>query len=137
MIKLYLDIDGVLLSKRGKNIPDGLGDFLRFAVTHFNCYWLTTHCRGSNDSVISYLSDFLESDLLEMAERIKPTHWKTLKTEAIDFSSRFLWLDDEPLISEIREMNRQGCQDRLIRVDHSQPDEFSRITAVLSAERQR
>lgn len=43
MVKLYLDIDGVLLTKRNvKAAPFG-PEFIDRVAERFDCYWLTTN----------------------------------------------------------------------------------------------
>ncbi|MEK7072577.1 MAG: hypothetical protein AAB969_03335, partial [Patescibacteria group bacterium] len=54
MKNLYLDIDGVLLTKHG-DMALHLVDFLNFATNNFDCYWLTTHCKGDAASAIFHL----------------------------------------------------------------------------------
>ena len=48
---------------------------------------------------------------------IKPTVWSTLKTEAIDFNSDFLWLDDYVLEAEKKVFGEKGCVNNLIIVN--------------------
>lgn len=107
-VKLYLDIDGVLFTKKGKQIPDKIEDFIDYILENFDCYWLTTHCKGDSETALKYLSEYYPSHLLKNLQQVKPTSWDTLKTEAIDFESEFFWLDDEPLQAEIRELEEKG-----------------------------
>jgi len=54
---------------------------------------------------------------------IKPTSWKTLKTDGIDFENPLYWLDDNLFESERRVLEEYGVLDRFIRVDlHSNPN---------------
>jgi hypothetical protein len=92
MVKLYLDIDGVLVS--GGKATEGIVEFLRFATENFDCYWLTTHCHGDAKLVFLYLVSRVPAEALAYIEKFKPTRWGGWKTEAIDFSSPFYWLDD-------------------------------------------
>ena len=48
---------------------------------------------------------------------ISPTGWQTLKTEAIDFTEPFIWLEDSPLIAERRICEEKGCLDSIVLVD--------------------
>lgn len=98
-MNLYLDIDGVLLTKRQK-AAQGVEQFLRFVTQHFNCFWLTTHCRAGENKAVSYLAECVSEELLPTFHLIQATNWHTLKTEAIDFSEDFIWLDDAPFNSE-------------------------------------
>lgn len=92
MTKLYLDIDGVLV--RGGQATEGIVEFLRYATENFDCYWLTTHCHGDTKPVFLYLVSRVPEEALPYIEQFKPTTWGGWKTEAIDFSSPFYWLDD-------------------------------------------
>lgn len=72
---LYLDVDGVLL---GHPAPDDIRvclatharEFLEFALEHFTCYWLTSHCRGDSYEVMNLL---LEITLGKIKEHISKT----------------------------------------------------------------
>jgi len=98
-MKIYLDIDGVLLTKTGEPAT-GLLDFLK-RVTKHDCYWLTTHCKDdSADYALAHLSQKLPKETFEYIHKIKPNKWGTLKTEGIDFTSDFLWFDDTLFQSE-------------------------------------
>ncbi|MCK5741764.1 MAG: hypothetical protein KAH48_06065 [Chlorobi bacterium] len=126
-MNLYLDIDGVLLTKHGKHKPADLEEFIDIILEYFDCYWLTTHCKADSEPTIRYLSEYFDCDLLEKFKQIKPTNWQTLKTEAIDFSSDFIWCDDDPLRAEIRILEGNKVGDRLFLVDLG--DKFADLTA--------
>ena len=121
--KLYLDIDGVLLSQISRNDPTivlakHINDFLEFSIHHFDCYWLTTHCKDSNiDNVIKYLSKYADAFSLEHFHKIKPTKWDTLKTEAIDLKSDFFWIDDAPLSVEKEILMQHDKLESLIQIN--------------------
>lgn len=93
-IKLYLDIDGVLLTKRNPRPKNFSKRLIQFAVENFDCYWLTTHCKGDTGTAIKYLKPYFPEVYLRMLSKIKPTNWDALKTDAIDFESAFVWIDD-------------------------------------------
>jgi hypothetical protein len=131
MIKLYLDIDGVLLTSKQTRPAEYSVEFIDFITNNFDCYWLTTHCKGDTSSAISYLSKYFELQVIEKLNKIKPTNWTTLKTEAIDFTSEFIWLDDYPLQAEINVLTRQSKNDRLIIVDLNKTHELYRVMAIL------
>ena len=78
-------------------------------------YWLTTHCRdGTTDSVSAYLKRGIDDDIYALVEKIKPARWNTLKTEAIDLNSEFLWFDDVIFRSEYRVLEKAGKEYCLI-----------------------
>ena len=94
-VKLYIDIDGVLLTTKRTQRPKYAVEFIDYIVSNFDCYWLTSHCKEGNITyLIQYLSDYYGSETIKKCKRISPTSWKTAKTEAIDFNSDFYWLDD-------------------------------------------
>lgn len=99
-IKLYLDIDGVLLTTKNTKRKDFSKPYIKFITEKFDCYWLTTHCKGDASSTIKYLSNYFPLVYLNMLRKIKPTNWDTLKTEAIDFESIYVWIDDMPMEAE-------------------------------------
>lgn len=98
-MNLYLDIDGVILTKDGKE-ADHLLEFLNFATKKFDCYWLTTHCKGDVAPALEHVKGKVSEESFELLKKLKPTNWQTLKTEAIDFSEDFVWLDDYIMSSE-------------------------------------
>ena len=120
--KLYIDIDGVLLKYTGNNVPKDINKFIRFIVTNFDCYWLTTHCKGNAQTAIDYLSEYLSADDLRLLQNIKATDWNTLKTEAIDFTSGFYWIDDYAMNAEKEILQIKGKQDSLILVQAYEDD---------------
>jgi len=134
MTKLYLDIDGVLLTARHTQAAPGVAAFVEFVTQHFACYWLTTHCKGDSAPALRYLSRFLAPDTLELLRQaVQPTTWDTLKIEAIDVASDFYWLDDSPFQSEIAYLQTRDVADRLIVVDLNRPDELNKILQKLLA----
>ena len=114
-MNIYLDIDGVLI-KDGKP-ANGLQEFLKFATDHFNCYWLTTHCRNGGNRVAEHLKNFLPNELLTLTEKIQPRDWVTLKTEGINFSQPFLWLDDYLMVAEKQVLEENNCLKNCVKIN--------------------
>jgi len=107
-VNIYLDIDGVLITKKGKP-ANGLFEFLEYVTGNYTCYWLTTHCRdGTPERAVEYVNKIggIDKELLEKIKPCKP--WATFKTEAIDFSEPFIWLDDNLFEGERRALNERG-----------------------------
>lgn len=115
-MKIYLDIDGVLLTKAGVQ-AEHVKSFLEVATTAHQVYWLTTHCKGDAEDTINQISGSFDPDILPLLKKIKPTNWTTLKTEALDFSSDFLWFDDYVMQVEQDILRKHGKLDSLIVVD--------------------
>ena len=118
MKKLYIDIDGVLLTKKNTKPSNGAEEFINHITEKYDCYWLTTHCRnGNTDSLLNMMSQYFSPEIVKKLKNIKPTAWDTLKTEAIDFTSEFYWLDDFVFEAEKNVLKRHNSLDRLILVD--------------------
>lgn len=133
MKKLYLDIDGVLLTSKNPAVPNGMVEFIRFITSSFDCYWLTTHCKGDVNSCIQYLRHYFSTDIISLLTKIKPTIWHTLKTEAINLREPFLWLDDYPMLAEKRELDAAGKSECLITINLNHAEELNRITYILES----
>lgn len=124
MKKLYLDIDGVLLTKQG--VPaTHIVEFLKFATSNFDCYWLTTHCDGDATTAFLYLVGKFPPEAVPYLEKIKPTKWKLWKPEGIDFSSDFFWLDDYAFDGDRKVLEEHKALERLITIDlQSNPNQL-------------
>ncbi|RZJ93068.1 MAG: hypothetical protein EOO60_06085 [Hymenobacter sp.] len=132
MIKIYLDIDGVLLTAKHTQAAQGVDDFVDFVTAHFECYWLTTHCKGDSKSAIKYLMQFMQPATTEkLKAAVHPTNWDALKTEALDFETDFYWLDDKPLQVEQARLKENGVSDRLILVNLEIPNELAIVSLEL------
>lgn len=119
MMNIYLDIDGVLV---GTASPmSDIVDLLEYILERFphSTYWLTTHCRwGSNQCAQWLEQNGLPKPLVDRLHRtVRPTHWHTLKTEAIDFSIPFVWLDDALLYSERAVLHQHHAKDGVFLMD--------------------
>jgi hypothetical protein len=118
-MKIYLDIDGVILTKEGKQMPF-LKEFLLyvFNLAGDEVYWLSTHCKdGNTDRVMQHLEGKVEEEVLDVLKIVKGTKWDTLKTEGIDLDGEFLWFDDNIFESEykvLEELDKDYC---LIKVE--------------------
>ncbi|MGI4867048.1 MAG: hypothetical protein ACRYFZ_24235 [Janthinobacterium lividum] len=132
MPKLYLDIDGVLLTAKHTQAAPGVDAFVDFITQHFACYWLITHCKGDSAPALRYLSRFLQPATLEkLRQAVQPTTWDTLKTEAIEVTADFYWLDDSPFQSEIAYLQARCVADKLVKVDLNRPNELSVVSKAL------
>ena len=71
-MNIFIDIDGVLLGKSAKTgkpmLANHAKDFLNFCLANFGCYWLTTHCRGSIETVSAYLAPYADAELNTLDE---------------------------------------------------------------------
>lgn len=125
-MKIYLDIDGVLISKRNHQPVSNALALIDILTTHFDPFWLTRHCKGDNLQTLYYLANFYDQTFISLASKIKPTNWNNHKTEAIDYTSDFFWIVDEPFNSEKLALEQKNCEDRLIHPKfNSTPDLIS------------
>ena len=131
MLKLYLDIDGVLLTTKHPQAAEDAAKFVAFITGHFDCYWLTTHCQGNTDTALRYLSDYFDDATMRLLRTIKPTRWGALKTDAIDFDSKFVWLDDYAMQAEKEILKKYNTLDSLILVDLNGNNKLTAITKQL------
>lgn len=131
---IYLDIDGVLLANK-ENLSIGAVGFIKYAVEHFDVYWLTTHCMdGDPTHAIKYLNRASTEDLRPWLEKFKPVTWSLKKTEAIDFSKPFLWFDDDGFTGEKIDLNEHSALNSWIEIDlHTTPDQMVKELVTLQA----
>lgn len=115
-MNIYLDIDGVLLTKEGKPAI-GVEAFLKYLTENHECFWLTSHCQGDTKGAINHLDGRVSAQALEYAKRIKPTTFQTWKTDAIDFTKDFRWFDDYIFVKEKQALIQHDCEDKLVKVD--------------------
>lgn len=117
-MKIYLDIDGVIVTSHHKQMPY-LKEFLDlvFVMSNGEVYWLTTHCHNEdNRRALEYLQLQVDSEIYEMLKKLKATKWEILKTEGIDLSEEFLWFDDNIFEVEYKELEKVGKEHCLIKV---------------------
>jgi len=116
-MNIYLDIDGVLLANE-KFLSVGAEEFVKYVVTRYPTYWLTTHCMDDDPSLaIENVGKLCKPETVELLRKIKPTSWVTAKTEAIDFTKLFLWFDDDLYDDEREELVKRRLLDSWVEID--------------------
>ncbi|MDO9231440.1 MAG: hypothetical protein Q7U36_03130 [bacterium] len=126
-MNLYLDIDGVILTKEGQEAKH-LFEFLDFATEKFDCYWLTTHCKGDGETALEYLEKKISTKSFDLLKKIEPTNWDLWKTEVINFDEDFLWLDDYIFDGEMEILKKNNASQKLIKIDlKNNPDQLLEI----------
>ncbi len=111
-MRLYLDIDGVLLTKRG-DLANGAEAFLRWAIANHEPVWLSTRTRdGTHRGALRAFHGLLDPALIEA---VAPALWDTLKVEALKGDWR--WLDDELLYTERNWLARNNALHRFVRIN--------------------
>ena len=131
-MKIYLDIDGVLLG-RGWKPALHVTEFLKATTDKHDCYWLTTHCKdGDPMQAMTYLGQVLSAEAMEYCRKIKPITWSFKKTEGIDMKTDFLWFDDAPFDFEKNFLSERGKLESLIVVGLiSNPDHLKELIELL------
>ena len=111
--RLYLDIDEVLLTTKLTRPSENVIEIIDYILEHFDCYWITTHCNADSNREINYLSQYFDDKVLQKLQHFKPSNWFTLKTEAFDFTTDFIWLEDYPFLTEIAFLKtyKVGCSE--------------------------
>ena len=130
-MNLYLDIDGVLLDYKADAPAKHAVEFIDYILEEFDCYWLTTHCQGDTAEVNEYLSEYFPETIVRRLAAVKPTIWKTLKTEGIDFTTPFVWVDDYPFLEEMLVLELNGAEESLFRVFLENEDELLNVIEFL------
>ena len=130
-MKLYVDIDGVLLNYDTDTRADHSIELIDYITKEFDCYWLTTHCKGDSGPAVQYLSEYFPDRIVKKLTKIKPTYWETLKTEAIDFDSNFIWLDDYPFQAEKEVLRNFATLESLYTVNLSRENELLNVIEYL------
>lgn len=133
-MNIYLDIDGVLLvnETHAANYADEL---LQAILKGFpdSTYWLTTHNWQGENRAKEVLAPYLKPKTVPLLDKIKPTEWKEMKTEGIDFSKKFLWLDDDQWPEELETLEKHHSTDNFILIDLvKNPDQLRELLALFS-----
>jgi hypothetical protein len=143
MAIIYLDVDGVLLrrsrvSRSGFELSPYAEEFLAYLVDTYNVFWLTTRCKAGlpNDLARAFRHAMqvasLPPKLMKLINAVEPAVWNSCKTEGIDLSANFYWIDDNPTPRALKVLAEHGCQYRWIeaRVDYDS-DDLLRVCRVL------
>ena len=121
-MNIYVDIDGVL-----KGVESPIEDIvllLEYLLEHYpnSTYWLTTHCKGGVNNTKNTLKEIIPEPLLSRVYgTFQSTDWGVLKTDAIDFSKDFIWLDDEVFESEQAILREHNVEENQFMMDPFEP----------------
>lgn len=132
-MKIYLDIDGTMihedLSENCGKAADGLLEFLE-ALRPYDTYWLTTHCTtGDPEKARQIMKRVVPVEYYDDIDKIKPTEWQDLKTNALDFESDFIWFDDSIFEAERNALEKCTDNQIAIQVDlRTNPNQLHEIT---------
>lgn len=132
-INIYLDIDGVLLIDE-KHAAPHTDEFLQVILGKYpdSTYWLTTHNWQGQNRTKEVLGPYLKPETVPLIDKIKPSEWKQLKTDAIDFSQEFIWFDDDLWPDELDVLEKNEAAEQFIMVDLSKdPDMLQKLTELI------
>lgn len=125
-MNVYLDVYGVLLlpTRQSALYAD---EFLQTVLSKYpeSTYWLTTFCKWGDNRAPQVLSPVLQPQTRVLLSKVKPTNWGDNKTDAIDFSEPFLWIDDNLSETDRSVLEHYHAIDNHIGVDLSKnPDQL-------------
>ncbi len=130
-MNIYLDVDGVILTKEGKP-SNHVNELLDYVTNNHEVYWLTSHCKGDASYTVNYISRDFEPETIKYFGKIQATDWGSDKTEGIDFSKEFFWLDDYLFDNELEELAKHNALDSHIKIDlKNNPDDLKQFLEML------
>lgn len=130
--KIYIDIDGVLLDYKTGQPAKHAEELIKFITSgKYDSYWLTTHCKGDTAPTLQYLSGHFSEKVMKRLSSIKATDWDTMKTEAIDLDSDFIWIDDYPFQAEISALDCARKRTSLCLVNLDREDELLNVISFI------
>ena len=132
-MNVYLDIDGVLLANEN-NAANYADEFLQAVLAAYpdSTYWLTTHNWRGENRTIEVLAPHLRPETVPLLEKIKPSVWNEMKTDEINFSEKFIWLDDDLWQDELKVLERHNATDNFILIDlQKNPDQLKDIAEII------
>lgn len=133
-VNIYLDIDGVLLINENHTAPFA-DEFLQYVIKKYpeSTYWLSTHCWKGENRCVELLSPFLKKETVNLLPKIKPTDWKEMKTDAIDFTKPFIWFDDDLWPEEQETLEKHNATDSHKMIDlNKNPNQLKEVIEDLS-----
>jgi hypothetical protein len=133
-MNIYLDIDGVLLAN-DKEAARHADKFLQAILKKYpdSTYWLTTHNWKGENRANEVLAPHLQPETVALLDKIKPSEWDELKTDAINFEQDFLWFDDDLWPNELNVLEKHEATHNFIMVDlHKDPDLLDKLAQVVS-----
>jgi len=126
---IYLDIDGVLITKDLKS-ANHAEEFVRYVIKQYpnSTYWLTTRCGEDTSKVLWYFESLFKPETIELMKNIKPISLHAEKTAYIDYTKPFLWFDDNLFLKEKKELFDRGVLENHIQVDlNADPNQLQKL----------
>ena len=149
--KLFIDVDGVLLSRTGQQTSRGLTEFqvanhattfLRFCTNNFDCYWLTARSREGSIAEVERAfrqavpnptaSEQEKDDLKFLVSGIPVATWGGMKADAFAAEEDFYWIDDNPDQASLSWLDQHGLSGHFVVASTDQhPDDLVRCKVFL------
>lgn len=132
-MNVYLDIDGVLLVNEN-NAANYADEFLQavLAAHPDSTYWLTTHNWRGENRTKEVLAPHLKPETVPLLDKIKPSVWNEMKTDGINFSEKFIWLDDDLWQDELKVLEQHNATDNFILIDlQKNPNQLKDIAEII------
>lgn len=134
-MNVYLDIDGVLLANEN-HAANYADEFLQTILEKYpdSTYWLTTHNWNGENRAKEVLAPHLKLETMPLLDKIKPTKWHELKTDAINFDNDFLWFDDDLWPEELKALEEHEAAEQFVLVKlEEDPDMLKKLTDVIKS----
>ena len=135
MMNIYLDIDGTLLANEA-HAANYADEFLQAVLEKYpdSTYWLTTHNWKGENRAKEILAPHLDPETVILLDKVKPSDWNELKTDAIDFEQDFLWFDDDLWPNELNVLEKHEAVQNFIMVDlHKDPNLLQKLQRIVLA----
>ena len=132
-MNVYLDIDGVLLANE-KSAANYADEFLQVVLAAYpdSTYWLITHNWRGENRAKEVLAPYLRAETVPLLDKIKPTVWNEMKTNGINFSEKFIWLDDDLWEDELKVLEQHNATDNFILIDlKKNPDQLKDVADII------
>lgn len=116
------------------NAANYVDEFLQAVLAAYpdSTYWLTTHNWRGENRTKEVLAPHLKPEIVPLLDRIKPSVWNEMKTDGINFSEKFIWLDDDLWQDELKALERHNATDNFILIDlKKNPDQLKTIADLL------
>lgn len=131
-MNIYLDIDGVLLANEN-NAANYADEFLQAVLAAYpdSTYWLTTHNWRGENRTKEVLAPHLKPETVPLLDKIKPSVWNEMKTDGINFSEKFIWLDDL-WEDELTVLEQHNATDNFILIDlKKNPNQLKDVAEII------
>ncbi len=132
-MNVYLDIDGVLLANES-NAANYADEFLQAVLAAYpdSTYWLTTHNWRGENRTKEVLAPHLRPETVPLLDKIKPSVWNEMKTDGINFSEKFIWLDDDLWQDELKVLEQHNATDNFILIDlQKNPNQLKDVAEII------